>query len=116
MNEFHINPKLTEPGVKSFLNRALKDSHIYKEKYYNIVFNLGLFLFFIILVGLILYFKYKGKISPLEKVKKEKEKMGYIMEKIANFQIAKKQIHQELISGLPVWESEVENINKKYLY
>ena len=31
-------PILTEPGVKYFLNNALKQSHIIREKFYNTIF------------------------------------------------------------------------------
>jgi len=43
-------PMLTEPGVKYFLNETLKQCHKFKEKYQNMVFNIGLLIgFFIIL-------------------------------------------------------------------
>ena len=33
-------PLLTEPGVKYFLNQALKQSHIIKEQFNNTIFKL----------------------------------------------------------------------------
>ena len=33
-------PTLTEPGVKNFLNQALKQSHIIREKFHNTIFNI----------------------------------------------------------------------------
>ena len=35
-------PLLTEPGVKYFLNQALKQSHIIRENFHNMVFNIGM--------------------------------------------------------------------------
>lgn len=112
----YSKPTLTEPGVKYFLNSTLKECHKIRMKFHNYIFNMGLFLLFIIVIGIILLCKYKGKLTPVEKYKKEKEKQEYILSKIQKFQIAKKQAHQELITGLPNWENEVSAINKKIVY
>jgi hypothetical protein len=61
-------------------------------------------------------YKYKGKMSPMEKQRKDREKQQYILSKVQKFQLAKKQAHQELITGLPNWESEFEAINNKLIY
>ena len=99
-------PTLTEPGVKYFLNQALKQSHIIREQFHNTIFNIGMLLLFLIILGGILVYKYKGKLSPVEIAQKNKEKQQYILEKIKTFQIAKQRAHQELITGLPHWENE----------
>jgi len=99
-------PILTEPGVKYFLNQALKQSHVIREKFHNTIFNIGMFLLFLIILGAILVYKYKGKLTPVEIAEKNKEKQQYILEKIKTFQIAKQRAHQELITGLPHWENE----------
>jgi hypothetical protein len=99
-------PILTEPGVKYFLNQALKQSHVIREKFHNTIFNIGMFLLFLIILGAILVYKYKGKLTPVEIAQKNKEKQQYILEKIKTFQIAKQRAHQELITGLPHWENE----------
>ena len=104
-NEFN-KPSLTEPGVKYFLNQTLKQCHIIKNKFNNTIFNIGLFILFLTILGLILFFKYKGKLTPIEIEIKNKEKQQYILSKIQNFQEAKKKAHQELITGLPHWEKE----------
>ena len=99
-------PTLTEPGVKYFLNQALKQSHIIREKFHNAIFNIGMFILFLVILGGILVYKYKGKLTPTEIAQKNKEKQQYILEKIKTFQIAKQKAHQELITGLPHWENE----------
>lgn len=106
-------PTLTEPGVKYFLNQTLKQCHIIRDNFHNMVFNIGLFIGFLIILGLILLYKYKGRLSSVEIEKKNKEKQQYILSKIKNFQEAKKEAHQELITGLPAWDSEYDMINKK---
>ena len=57
----NIRPRLIEPGVKYFLSSSLEQCHIIKHKYNNFLYNLGLFVAFIGIVGLTLYFKYKHK-------------------------------------------------------
>jgi len=106
-------PALTEPGVKYFLNQTLKQCHIIRDKFHNSIFNIGLFIAFMIVLGLILLYKYKGRLTPVEIAKKNKEKQQYILSKIQNFQESKRRAHQELITGLPMWENEYNMINKK---
>jgi len=109
-------PLLTEPGVKYFLDQSLKQCHIIKNKFHNIIFNVGLFLLFVLILGVIIFYKYKGKPTPVEIEQKNKQKQEYILSKIQKIQHAKKVAHQELITGLPAWESEYDIINKKIIY
>jgi len=106
-------PILIEPGVRYFLNETLKQCHVVKEKYYNTLFNIGMFFSFLLVLGIILIAKYKGKITPEEKEQKELEKKQYILSKIRNYQDAKQRERQELITGLPHWETEYDIIHKK---
>ena len=109
-------PLLTEPGVKYFLSQTLKQCHIIKNDFYNTVFNIGLLIGFLLVLGLILLYKYKGRLTNVEKEKKNKEKQQYILSKIKNLQEAKRIAHQELITGLPNWENDYDNINKGKIY
>jgi len=99
-------PSLTEPGVKYFLKETLKQCREFKINHNNVVFNISLLGGFAFILALILLYKYKGKLTPTEKRQKNLEKHQYILSKIKNFQEAKKQASQELITGLPVWENE----------
>ena len=107
------NPSLVEPGVKYFLRETLKNCHVYKEKYKNHVFNVGILVAFSIVVGAILLYKYKGKPSPEEMAGKDREKKQYILSKIRNFQDERKKSQQQLITGLPHWENEYESVNSQ---
>lgn len=104
-------PKLTEPGVKYFLNETLQQCHVFKEKHYNMIFNIGCIIMFFILFALLLLYKYKGKLTPKEIKEKELEKKQYIISKIKNFQDVKLKAQQSLITGLPHWENEFDIIN-----
>ena len=99
-------PSLIEPGAKYFLRETLKQCKEYKDKYSNFLFNIGLFVLFILILGGILIYKYKGKLTPDEIQQNESTKRQYILSKIKNFQDAKRLAHQELITSLPNWESE----------
>jgi hypothetical protein len=99
-------PILTEPGVKYFIGETLKQCHQFKEKYKNTIINIYLFIGFCIVLGIILIYKYKGKLTPEEMKEKELQKKYYILSKIKNFQDARIRAQQELITGLPHWENE----------
>lgn len=102
---------LTEPGVTYFINETLKQCHSIKEAYQNTVINIWLFVFFLVVLGILLVYKYKGKLTPTEIQEKEMQKKQYILSKIRNFQDAKIRAQQELITGLPHWETEFDMIN-----
>jgi hypothetical protein len=109
-------PALTEPGVKYFLHQTLKQCHAVRDNFHNTVFNIGLFIAFLLILGLVLLYKYKGKITPAEIARKNKEKQEYILSKVQKFQQAKRIAHQEIITGLPEWESEYDVIHSKPRY
>lgn len=108
-------PYLVEPGTRYFLSETLKQSHEFRVKYENYMVNIGLFILFLICLGGLLYYKYKGRLTPQEKQKKEKEKQQYILSKIKMFQDNKRRMHQELITGLPEWQNEFEAVNLNVL-
>ena len=103
-----MNPMLTEPGVKYFINETLKQCHKFKENYYNTVFNISLFIGICIVIGLFLMYKYRGKLTPEELEEKERTKQYYILSRIKNYQDAKVRAQQSLITGLPHWENEFD--------
>jgi hypothetical protein len=115
MSDF-TKPSLTEPGVKYFLNETLKQCKEFRIKYHNWIFNIGMFCFFLLILGGILLYKYKGKLTPVEKEIKNQQKKQYVMSRIKNFMDAKRIAHQELITGLPGWDNEYDIITRKINY
>ena len=108
MNSINYNsPMLTEPGVKYFINETLKQCRQFKENHQHIIFNIGLLVMFFIILGVFLFYKYKGKLSEEEIEQKELLKKQYILSKIRNFKDAKIKSQQELITGLPHYENEI---------
>lgn len=106
-------PTLVEPGVKYFIRETLKKCHGYKETYKNQMFNVGLFVSMVVIVGIVLAYRYKGKPSPEEEAQKDREKKQYIISKIRNYQDDRKRAQQELITGLPHWDDEFEAVNSQ---
>jgi hypothetical protein len=114
MNTIGVNnsrPMLTEPGVKYFINETLKQCHQFKEEYHKLYFNIGLLVVFFIILGILLLYKYKGKLTPEEIEEKELQKKQYILSKIRNYQDAKIRAQQKLITGLPQWDNEFDIVN-----
>jgi hypothetical protein len=105
-------PMLTEPGVKYFLNATLRQCNEFRNKYNNVLMNIGLLISFLIVLGLILLYKYKGRLTPSEKARQDREKQEYILTRIKQLQENKRRAHQELITGLPNWDNEYDNVIK----
>ena len=97
-------PALIEPGVKYFLKETLKRCHTFKESHNIFILNMSLFAGFLVILGVVLLFKYKGKLTPKEIQIKDNEKKQYILTKIKNYQDTKLRESQSLITGLPKWE------------
>ncbi len=95
------NAKLIEPGMKSFINSALKKSRNIKLKYYNFYFNIGLAIFFMASMSIFLIYKWKGKLTPLEKQIKLKKQKQQIFEKLKKIENIKNNKH--MITDLPKW-------------
>jgi len=77
-------PLLTEPGVKTFFRGILKGCSQIKTNHYNTIFNLSMLFVFIIILGGILYFKYKGKLTPEEKEMRKQQEKQYILTRLNN--------------------------------
>ena len=97
-------PALIEPGVKYFLKETLKRCHVFKESHNIFLLNISLFMGFLVILGVILLYKYKGKLTPKEIQIKDNEKQQYILSKIKNYQDTRLRESQNLITGLPKWE------------
>ena len=70
----YIRPRLIEPGVKYFLSSSLEQCSLLKTKYYNLLYNLGMFSVLSLIVGITLYVKYKNKNNlKLQEEKKKQE-------------------------------------------
>jgi hypothetical protein len=103
-------PTLVEPGIKYFIGNTLVNCANYKKKYYNDALNILVGIAFVFCVVLFLYYKYKGRLSPGEKMLKDREKKHYILSRIKNYQDARRRESQENISGIPFWKNEYDKV------
>ena len=108
-------PKLIEPGMKYFIKESLKNCNNFRNNYNNYVINLILLFVFLLILGMFLYIRYKGKLTPLEKENKLNEQKTYILSKIKQLQDVKRQKSQELVTNLPKFDEYDYNNNKSYV-
>ena len=96
------NSHLVEPGVKYFLHQSLKQCHEIKNKYYNLYYNIAGFVIIILFLSILLWVKYKGKLTPVEKELKNQRDKQYILEKLSSLPNPKRE--GRMITDLPKWE------------
>jgi len=108
------SPTLTEPGVKYFLRETLKQCHNKRATYYNIIWNCGFFLLLLILIGVILSYRKRHKLTPEEKKAKKEKDHAHVMVKIKALREERKKMNNEIITNLPKFENDFEIMHKKY--
>ena len=105
-------PKLIEPGVKYFFKGILKECNNYKQKNYNFIYNLSLFLLFFIILGIILFYRYKGNKTSEEKYIKNMKDKQYIMSKLVYYNRVnldnQQKIKNNMITNLPDFSNHPE--------
>ena len=106
-------PNLIEPGMKYFIKSSLKNCNNYRSTYNNYIVNIILLLIFLIILGIFLFIRFKGKLTPIEKENKMNDKKTYILTKIKQLQDVKRTKSQELVTNLPKFD-EYEYDNNKY--
>ena len=106
-------PLLIEPGTRYYIGGTLKECRKFKDKYINLLFNLGMILLFIILFGSILIYRYKGNISSSELEIKNRKKKEYIVSKLNQLGAIKQK--QNMITDIPMWQNnpDLDVIHRK---
>jgi hypothetical protein len=107
-------PTLTEPGTKYFLRETLKQCHDKRATYYNIIWNCGFFLLLLILIGVILSYGKRNKLTPEEKKEKQEKDHAHVMVKIKALRDERMKTSNEIITNLPKFESGFEAMHKNY--
>lgn len=106
-------PLLIEPGTRYFLHNTLKQCHSYKEKYKNTVFNICAAIVFISTVIIILWWRYKGRLTKDDISLKNKQKKEYILSKLQYLAAIRKENNQKnnMITDLPTFDTQPELMN-----
>ena len=100
-------PVLTEPGVKYFMSEVLKTCKDKKAVFTNNIFNLVLFLIFLLIMGGFLYYKYRGRLTPEEKDAKFREQKQDVLSRLNALNIkieTNKKGGANMITDLPMWD------------
>jgi hypothetical protein len=101
-------PVLTEPGVKYFMSEVLKTCKDKKEIFTNNIFNLVLFLIFLLIMGGFLYYKYRGRLTPEEKDAKLREQKQDVLARLNALNVkieSSKRGSAGMITDLPMWDA-----------
>ena len=105
-------PKLIEPGVKYFFKGILKECHNYKQKNYSLVYNIFLFILFFSILGIILFYRYKGNKTSQERYQKNLQDKQYIMSKLVYYNRAnlenQQRVQNNMITNLPDFSNHPE--------
>lgn len=106
----YYKPELTEKNVKYFIGSTLKKCHSFKENYFNNIYNISLFVGFIVFLGIILFVNYKGNKSSKEiEIKKQKDKQIIIHKllKLKQENIDDRKFRNNLITNLPIYNEKI---------
>jgi hypothetical protein len=108
-------PILTEPGVKYWMSQSLKECRNFKDKNINFFYNIGMTILLVLGITIFLIFSYKGNITQVEINEKNKIKQEYIVSKLQQLALIKKQKSNEMITNLPTWDDhpELDLLNRK---
>jgi Tfp pilus assembly protein PilO len=109
-----MRPILTEPGVKYFLKETLKNCKTKKDLQFNMMMNLGLLSFFVVIVSILLYYKYKTRPTEEDRKKKKELKKDYFITKVKQMQAVKAKELNHQITNLPKFESPFELLHKNF--
>tara|TARA_B100001094_G_C17732397_1_gene577189 strand:- start:221 stop:550 length:330 start_codon:yes stop_codon:yes gene_type:complete len=106
----YLKPKLIEDNVKYFLGQSLNNCHNFKEHYFSNIYNIAFFIGFILLIGIILFFNYKGNKSAKEiRIKQQRDKEHIILKllKIKRENIDDRKMRNNLITNLPIYNQNI---------
>tara|TARA_Y100001958_G_C21228141_1_gene553620 strand:+ start:407 stop:952 length:546 start_codon:yes stop_codon:yes gene_type:complete len=78
-------PALIDRNARVALQNMLYRSHQIREHYYNLFYNLGYLLLFLVVVGGGLYYMYKTKETNDMKKRRETNRNIYVLEKLNNY-------------------------------
>jgi len=106
-----MNP-LVENGFRYYLVENLKNCKKIRQNYTNNIYNVSLLLFLIAGIFCFLFIKYKGKLTVEEIKKRDLLKEQYILSRMKNYQDDRRKNSQKLITGLPHWSNEYDEIYK----
>lgn len=95
-----IPPRLVEPISIQYMMNTLQQCHTTRTNLYYNMFNIGVLVIFVLVVGITLYYCSKDKLSDYEKQQKLLKDQQYIMSKIRFFQTENKRNNDSMYSSV----------------
>ena len=97
-----VTPRLIETGAVYYMSNVLNSCHSNRVNIYLYALNIGVLIIFLFVVGLILYYCHKNKLTPEENYQKQLKEQEYIMSKIRYYKDHQMSIASRAsITGLP---------------
>lgn len=93
-------PRLIENGARNYIHDALEMCHNNRIKVYSMSLNIGVFVCFVVIVGLALYFSYKRKPTEYEIQQKMIRDQEMVLSKIRYYQAEQKNLMSSPIGNL----------------
>ncbi len=95
-------PRLVESKVKFFMKGALQHSNKTKNLYISWIYNVVLASFLFIAVTGFLFYKYKGRLTPIEREAKKTREYQHVLIQIKKLQMANQRTNGNMFTNLPV--------------
>jgi len=86
------------------LRGALVDCRSKQTRYQTVLFNAGMVVILVGVVGSFLYYRYKGRLSPEAAALKKREDYEHIVGRLGQLQAARDK-GKGLITELPLWDT-----------
>jgi hypothetical protein len=103
------SPKLIEYGTMQYMQSILSQCHKNRVDIYLYALNIGVFLFFGVILFLILYYSYKTRMTPEELYQKRMREQEYILSKIKVYKEHQHHIARNAgITTLPIVDSALQ--------
>ena len=95
---------LTEPNIRYFISSTLKECRQFKERNMNYFFNIVMCIMFVGVITGFLMYKYKGKLTHREIMERNRQKQEYIISKLQQISIERKEQSEDTITNLPTFD------------
>jgi hypothetical protein len=95
---------LCEPGVTRLLAGALTDCNTHRTRYHALLFNAGMAITLVCVVGAFLYYRYKGRLPPEDAERKRRADYEHIVGRLQHLRAAREK-GKGLITNLPLWDA-----------
>jgi len=93
-------PRLIENSAKNHLFQTLQKCHNNRVSIYYYALNFGVLFLFVGIVGFVLYYCIKQKLTEYEKQQKMLKDQQYVLSKIRYYQEDKKERQRSQVSGI----------------